>query len=49
MTTFDCKRLKTGSVLSRNSTTKLLDFNYDIHSFEMKVDNEIELKTSNTI
>ncbi len=35
-TTFDCKGLKTGSVLSLNSTTKLLDLNYDTNSFKIK-------------
>ncbi len=48
-TTFDCKGLKTGSVLSLNSTTKLLDFKFDVDSIKVKVNDELELKTGNTI
>ena len=35
-TTFYCKGLKTGSVLSLDSTTKLLDFKFDVNSFKVK-------------
>ena len=48
-TTVNCKGLKTGTVLSLDSTTKLLDFKYDINSFRVKVNDELELKTGNTI
>ena len=44
-TTFNCKGLKTGSVLSLDSTTKLLDFKYDTNSFKIKINDELELKT----
>ncbi len=35
-TTFNCKGLKTGSVISLDSTTKLLDFKFDTKSFRVK-------------
>ena len=41
---FNCKGLKTGSVLSLDSTTKLLDFKYDVNSFKVKINDELELK-----
>ena len=43
-TTFDCKGLKTGSVLSLDSTTKLLDFKYDTGTFKVKVNDELDIK-----
>ena len=39
-TTFNCKGLKTGSVLSLDPTTKLLDFEYDTNSYEIKLIDE---------
>jgi len=48
-TTFDCKGLKTGSVLFLDSTTKLLDFKYDTNSFKIKLNDELELKTGNSL
>ncbi len=43
-TTFNCKGLKTGSVLSLETTTKLLDFKYDVNCFKVKIDDESEIK-----
>ena len=48
-TTFNCKGLKTGSVLSLDSVTKLLDFKYDINSFKLKINDELESKTGNSL
>ncbi len=48
-TTFNCKGLKTGSVLSLDTTTKLLDFKYDVNSFKVKINDELEIKTGNSI
>ncbi len=43
-TTFNCKGLNTGSVISLDSRTKLLDFKFDTNSFRVKVNDELELK-----
>ncbi len=43
-TIFNCKGLKTGSVLSLDSATKLLDFKFDTNSFRVKVNDGLELK-----
>ncbi len=48
-TLFDRKGLKTGSVLSLDSATKLLDFKYDSNSFKIKLSNELEFKTGNSL
>ncbi len=34
--TFNCKGLKTGSVLSLDTTSKLLDFQYDVKKSKLK-------------
>jgi hypothetical protein len=47
-TTLNCKGLKTGCVLSLDPTTKLLDFKYNTNSFEIKLNDEYELKTGNS-
>ncbi len=39
-TTYNCKGLKTGGVLSLDPTAKLLDFEYDTNSFDFKLNNE---------
>ena len=44
MHNFNCIGLKTGSVLSLDSVTKLLDFKYDSNSFKTKLSDELELK-----
>jgi hypothetical protein len=46
---FNCVGLKTGSVLTLDSTIKLLDFKYNTNSLKIKVNDELELKTSNTL
>ncbi len=48
-TTFNCKGLKTCSVLSLDSTTKLLDFKFDTNSFRVKVKYVLEFKTGNSL
>ncbi len=41
--------MKTGSVLSLDSATKLLDFKYDSNSFRIKLSDELESKTGNSL
>ncbi len=47
--TFNCKGLKIGSVLTLDSTTKWLDFKFDTNDFKIKVNDELELKTGNSL